>query len=146
MMIDSDSDEDDDDDDEDREDEDDDDSDGYEPGMLAVGKFFVVVVFCVVVSSVFNLLKIVIVCNSVAELEPIFRIGQSRELEPPFLRRLRLDLKSGARAAWSRPFLSGAGADLIWPEPESSPGLWTSGARARPKHWRLSNTGLQARS
>ena len=72
MMIDSDSDEDDDDDDEDREDEDDDDSDGYEPGMLAVGKFFVVVVFCVVVSSVFNLLKIVIVCNSVAELEPIF--------------------------------------------------------------------------
>ena len=45
MMIDSDSDEDDDDDDEDREDEDDDDSDGYEPGMLAVGKFFLLLYF-----------------------------------------------------------------------------------------------------
>ena len=47
---------------------------------------------------------------------------------------------AGVGAAWSRPFLSGAGAgaDTIGSEPEL--GFW-SRCRSRPKKWRLLNTG-----
>ena len=37
---------------------------------------------------------------------------------------------AGARAAWSRLFLPGAGADPSRSEPESAPGPWRPGAGA----------------
>ena len=46
---------------------------------------------------------------------------------------LRAQMKTVSVWSRSRLFLPGAGADPIWPEPESAPGPWTSGAGATQK-------------
>ena len=51
----------------------------------------------------------------------------------------------GAGAAWSRPFLPGAGAAFFCLEPESAPGPRTSGAGTALKKGRLRNTDFNSR-